>query len=144
MNRNQVNTVAAAMMSLIEAHKDEYPALQNVDVARAGGTYGSGYYKMKLSITPKITEESQAAAAAQTTPRNVLSGFAPAGTPVWCRIRGGVIQNGAIVKANRTRYVIKGIGGKYDGEEFTYPMAGTFKRELQATGGLTQEDPPTY
>lgn len=99
--------------------------LQEYDIARAGGTFNEVGFKMKVSITKRRTDADRARVASTSTTEVVTRGLATPGTPVICRIRGGAAQRGEIVKANRTRYVVKGIGGKYDGQEFTFPFMGT-------------------
>ena len=128
MKRTQVNAISAAVMSLIEKHKDEYPELSEYNISQGSGRFSSGYFDMKLTITEKPTESSMAKKAASTTQQMVENGFAPAGTPVQCGQYSGVI-----VKARRTRYLIEGVDGKYIGKQFTYPIRGTRLREVQTT-----------
>jgi len=124
MQRNEVNQISSEVLNILrEAQKQG--KLQGYDIAKGGGKFGGHGFDMKLSITPRRTEADRARVALTSTPEVVSQGLATPGTPVVCAIRGGGNQRGEIIKANRTRYIIKGIGGKYDGQEFTYPFRGT-------------------
>jgi len=121
MQRNEVNAISEEVMGILEAAQAE-GKLQGYDIARGSGRFGEHGFDMKISITPQRTDADRADAAKRCSPDALRYGLAPAGTPVTCRIKGGATQRGEIVRARRSRYLVKGIGGKYDGQEFTYPF----------------------
>lgn len=127
MDRQEVKSIGEAVMRILDAHKNDEPLLRDYDIARSGGNFGSGHFGMKLSITPKMdAAETKRLAATQTDDR-VKAGLAPAGTPVIVSVNNapGRRQKGVIIRARKSRYQIKGIGGPYDGKEFTYPFFAT-------------------
>lgn len=123
MQRNEVNAIKTEVLNILNAAQ-KAGKLQGYDISPAGGRFGSSGFDMKISITPRQTEAEKARIANTTTPEVLSRGFALPGTPVTCLIRGGDQQRGVIVRARRSRYLVKGIGGKYDGQEFTYPFNG--------------------
>ncbi len=121
MTTRQANAIAAAVARILERHQSEEPALQGVDIVPAGGSIGESF-TMKLICAPQLTAEQEADMVKAVDIGSLHAGFAQAGTPVECNGRGGVVLRGVIVKAARSRYHVRGRGGKYDGQIFTIPF----------------------
>jgi len=117
MQRNEVKAIGAEVMEILEAAKAE-GKLQGYDIKQGSGRFGASGFDMKLSITPQRTAQDRARIANTQTDETVQRGLAAPGTPV---ISG--TSRGEIVKARRTRYLVKGISGKFAGQQFTAPFA---------------------
>jgi len=113
MQRNEVNAISAEIMDILEAAQAE-GKLQGYDIKRGSGRFGDAGFDMKINITPQRTADEVARIASTQTDEVVRRGLARPGTPI---ISG--TQRGVIVKARRTRYLVNGIGGRFDGQQFT-------------------------
>ena len=113
MQRHEVNAISEEIMGILEAAQAE-GKLQGYDIKRGSGRFGASGFDMKISITPQRTDADRARIANTQTDELVRRGLAAPGTPI---ISG--TQRGEIVKARRSRYLVKGFGGKFDGQQFT-------------------------
>jgi hypothetical protein len=118
MTRNQVRAIAEATMRILEAHQDSEPALKGLNIRDAKGSFGDTY-TMKIEFSEPISEADTASLMDQSD-EIIRAGLAKAGTPVVC----GRDQRGTIIKARRTKYLVKGIGGKFDGIDFVTNFSG--------------------
>jgi len=115
---HEVNAVADEIMSILEGAKAE-GKLQGFDLTKGAGRYDDSGFRMKLNVTPQRSDADRQNIAESTDDEMVRNGFAPPGTPVMCGD-----QRGEIIKRRRTRYLVKGIGGKWNGQEFTTRFGG--------------------
>jgi len=127
MQRNEVNAISTEVLNILrEAQKQG--KLQGYDIKRGSGRFSDAGFDMKISITPQRTPEDIARIASTQTDELVQRGLAAPGTPI---ISG--TQRGVIVKARRTRYLVNGIGGRFDGKQFTTPFAACRLDKTAAT-----------
>ena len=120
MNKQQAGKISEAIERIIKAHQDSEPALAGLDISRERGTFGHSDMMMKISIIEPVSEEQQAALVEGITQRELGFGLGKMGTPV--HFAGGEPMNATIVKANRSRYVLKGLTGRFAGKQFTAPF----------------------
>lgn len=116
MNRQQLRDIMGALDSIIKENRDNHPILNGLTITSGSASFGANDAKISILVCEPIVVQQSDLDGADA---NIRNGYARPGNRVQCSINNGSIQRGVIVKTNPKKYVIKGFGGKYDGQSFT-------------------------